>query len=97
MAAGLRGKALADLRKRLGIGQRHLGLLLGGVRQPTISDIENERLGGMPRGFSARAQVAMYGLKARQQAVAGAELSGEPWACFRGCGCSRDKGRTDVV
>lgn len=49
----MRGRNLARLREREGIGQRHLARALD-ISQPELSFMEGERFGGVPRGFSSR-------------------------------------------
>lgn len=73
--SGLRGKNLARLREKRGVGQRHLAMALG-VSQPELSFMERERFGGIPRGFSSRYRNAITDITARPGA-----------GCFKGCGC----------
>lgn len=72
--SGLRGRNLARLRDREGIGQRHLARDLG-MKQPELSFMEHERFGGIPRGFSSRFRNAVADI------VSGAS------AHYQGCGC----------
>ena len=77
---GLRGTALKSRRQALGLGQVHVAREVG-LRQPQLSDLEQETLGGMPRGRSADILEAMARIVAGDSAHWPKE-DGRP-----GCGC----------
>jgi predicted transcriptional regulator len=75
MGTAYRGSTLKKKLAALGVGQRHLALVMG-TNQPLISQLLNEQM-PMPRGWSTRLYEAMYAIKARE--------SGH----YAGCGCRR--------
>lgn len=74
---GQRGRVLKQLREAKGIGQAHVGSLMG-LTQPDVSRIEREVYGGMPRGFGARYLKAVATIAAARGG-----------ACFEKCGCTK--------
>lgn len=78
---GLRGKRLASLREKKGIGQRHLARDLG-ISQPELSFMEGERFGGIPRGFSSRYQNAVAAIVSGESEHWTGQGRQKP-----GCGC----------
>lgn len=74
-ANGQRGRVLASIRKREGVGQDHLARAMG-LTQPALSFMEGEVYGGVPRGFASRYLDAIAAVR-----------EGRAGEHYRRCGC----------